>query len=151
MKGIATFVVLLLAGLGVAGYVVTRPEDRDLDAAEQAWVRDFRAWRDATARRVDAAVVGIGFESEARNARLLAPLRGCSDSLARLGLAPALLSSALEAAAEACGRAEHAASLDARYGVDSLASTKLHLGEAGDRLALALRDLRTKLGEEGPP
>jgi hypothetical protein len=151
MKGIASFVVLLLVGLGVTGYLVTRPEDRDLDAAEQAWVRDFRAWRDTTARRVDAATVGIGFAHEARNARLLAPLRRCSDSLLRLGPAPSLLTPAYEAAAEACGRAEHAVSLDMRYGVDSLASTKLHLGEAGDRLALALRDLRTTVGAEARP
>lgn len=151
MKGIATFVVILLVGLTVTGYVVTRPEDSDLDAAEQAWVRDFRTWRDATARRVDAAVVGIGFESEVRNARLLAPLRSCSGSLARLGPAPSLLSSAHEAALDACGRAEHAVRLNARYGFASLASTKLHLGEAGDRLALALRNLRVQLGEPLEP
>lgn len=148
MKGIGTFVAILSVGLVVTGYVVTRPAERDLNLAEQAWVRDFRAWRDATARRVEAAVVGIGFTSEARNARLLEPLRMCTASLERIGPAPPLVSSAQEAALEACGRAEHAVSLNERYGFASLASTKLHLGESGDRLELALRNLRVQLGED---
>lgn len=148
MKGIATVVALLVGGLLVAGYVVTRPEDRDLDAAERAWVRDFRVWRANAERRVESAVVGIGFASEQRNARLLEPLRACSASLARLGAGPPLVGSAYEAALDACGQAERAVSLNDAYGFASLATTKLHLGEAADRLRLALRNLRVRLGED---
>lgn len=148
MKGIAVVVALLVGGLLVAGYVVTRPEDRDLDAAEQAWVRDFRAWHAETERHVESAVVGIGFASEKTNARRVEPLRACSASLERLGVVPPLLASAYEAALDACGQAERAVALNDAYGFASLASTKLHLGEAGDRLRLALRNLRTQLGED---
>lgn len=151
MRGIATFVALLVGGLAVVGYLVTRPEDRDLSAVERAWVVDFRAWRDATERRVEAAVVGIAFTSEGENRRLLAPLRRCSATLEQLGAAPPLFESAHEAALDACGQAEHAVALDRRYGLASLATTKLHLGEAGDRLALARRAFQRALGEAETP
>lgn len=148
MKGITVVVALLVGGLLVYGYVVTRPEDRDLDGAEQAWVRDFRAWHAETERHVESAVVGIGFASEQTNERLIEPLRTCSSSLERLGPVPPLLGSAHEAALDACAQAERALALNDAYGFASLASTKLHLGEAGDRLRLALRNLRAQLGED---
>lgn len=147
MKGIGAFVLILVVALAVVSYVVTRPTDRDLDAQEQAWVRDFRGWRDATERRVERASVGLSFESEAENARLLEPLRTCSASLGRLGPAPSLLASAEEAAVTACARAEHAVRVNDSFGFASLATTKLHVDEAGDRLRLAERNLSVHLGE----
>jgi len=146
VKGIASFVVILVVGLAVVGYVVTRPVETDLDATEREWVRDFRAWIDTTERRVNAASVGLGFTSEPRNARLVEPLRTCSAFLGRLGEPPDLLISAHEAALDACARAEHAVRLNDRFGPASLATTKLHLNEAGDRLVLARRNLRVQLG-----
>jgi hypothetical protein len=145
MRGIAAFVVLLAVGVGVAGYVVTRPPDRTLDAAGRAWIQSFRPWRTITERRVETAIVGIGFESEERNARLLAPLRACTTSLARSGTPPAFLESVHETALEACGRAEHAVNVNDEFGTASLATTRLHLDEAADRLRLAGDDLRVRL------
>lgn len=147
VKAIGAFVLILVVALTVVGYVVTRPRDRDLDAQEQAWVREFRGWRDATERRVEHASVGLAFESEAENARLLEPLRTCSTSLRTLGPAPSLVASAEEAAVAACARAEHAVRVNDAFGFASLATTKLHVDEAGDRLRLAERNLRVYLGE----
>lgn len=147
MRGIGAFVLLLLVAVGVVGYAATRPPDRDLDLQEQAWVRKFRSWRDTTERRVDAASAGIGFTSAKRNARLLEPLRGCTISFGRLGLVPTLLESVEEASLDACGQAEHAVAVNDRFAFASLATTRLHLNQAGDRLQLAARNLRTQLGE----
>jgi hypothetical protein len=147
VKGIGVFVLLLLVGLGVTGYVVTRPPDRDLDAQGRAWVTKYEAWVGRTERRVDAASVGMGFSSERRNARLLEPLRACSVSFGRIGPPPTLLSSVQEAAAAACGQAEHAVRVNDRFGFASLATTKLHLDEAGDQLRLSRSNLQVRLGE----
>jgi hypothetical protein len=152
MTGIGAFVVLLLVVVGIVGYVATRPPDRDLDAMDRAWMREFESWTDTTERRVDAAIVGLTFESNTRNARLLEPLATCSASLLGLGKPPAeILDSAYEAAKAACGRAEHAVGVNDAFGTASLATTRLHLDEAGDQLRLVRRNLREAQGQPATP
>jgi hypothetical protein len=148
MRGIGAFVLLLLVAVGVVGYVATRPPDRSLDAADRAWMRDFESWTDATQRRIEAAIVGLTFESNARNVSLLEPLATCSTSLLGLGdPSSELLSPAHEAAQAACGRAEHAVGVNDAFGTASLATTRLHLSEAEDRLRLARRNLLEARGQ----
>jgi hypothetical protein len=143
-------VPLLIAAFGVAVYAYTRPPDRDLDAQGRAWVAGYGPWSGKNLRNVRAALVRMDFGEEARNARLVEPLRGCSASLVRLGDPTELLASVRRLSLEACGRAQHAVGLTDRFGTASLASIKLHLGEAEDRLAVARRTLRVKLAEEPP-
>ena len=147
MKGIGAFVLVLLVALGVVMYVVTRPPDRVLDAEGQTWVDEFQGWRSAKVRLIDRAIVGLTFTSQKQNARGLEPLRGCTISLQRLGSAPELLAPVQTAALDACGQAEHAVALNDRFDTASLASLRLHLNEAGDRLQLAARNLRVALGD----
>jgi hypothetical protein len=147
MKGIGAFVLVLLVALGVVMYVVTRPPDRVLDARGEAWVDEFQGWRSAKQRTVDRAIVGLTFSSQEKNARGLEPLRACTASLRRLGAPPELLAPVEEAALDACGQAEHAVALNDRFDTASLASIRLHLNEAGDRLELAARNLRVALGD----
>jgi hypothetical protein len=148
MRGIGAFVVLLVVAVGIVGYVATRPPDRDLDAADRAWIRELESWTDTTERRIDAAIVGLTFESSARNARLLEPLATCSASLLRLGdPASEVLTSAYEVAQAACGRAEHAVGVNDAFGTASLATTRLHLDEAGDQLRLVRWNLQEAQGE----
>lgn len=148
MTGIGAFVVLLLVAVGVVGYLATRPPDRDLDAADRTWIGEFESWTDTTERRVEAATVGLTFESNARNARLLEPLATCSASLLRVGDPPAeILDPAHEAAQAACGRAEHAVGVNDAFGIASLATTRLHLDEAGDQLRLVRRNLGEALAD----
>jgi hypothetical protein len=147
VKGIGAFVLVLLVVLGVVMYVVTRPPNRVLDAQGQAWVDEFETWRAPMERKVERATVGLTFASRATNDRLIEPLRTCTASLLRLGPPPDLVVSAQEASLAACGRAEHAAALNERFDTASLATIRLHLNEAGDRLRLAERNLRVALGE----
>lgn len=147
MKGIGAFVLVLLVALGVVMYVVTRPPDRVLDAQGEAWVDEFQGWRSGKERTVDRAIVGLTFTSQKKNARGLEPLRTCTASLRRLGAPPELLTPVEDAALDACGQAEHAVALNDRFDTASLASIRLHLNEAGDRLQLAARNLRVALGE----
>ena len=147
MKGIGTFVLVLLVALGVVMYVVTRPPDRVLDGQGEAWVDEFEGWRSAKERMVDRAIVGLTFTSQKQNARGLEPLRSCTTSLQRLGSPPELLAPVEDAALDACGQAEHAVALNDRFDTASLASIRLHLNEAGDRLELAARNLRVALGD----
>lgn len=147
MKGIGIFVALLLTGLGVATYLVTRPPDRELDPDGRAWVDQYEAWAARIERQVTRARVEMSFSSEAKNADLLEPLRNCAYSFALLGPPPDVLVSVAEAVNAACGRAEFAVQVNDRFGIASLATTKLHLGEAEDRLTLSHRNLRVSLGE----
>lgn len=147
MKGIGAFVLVLLVALGVVMYVVTRPPDRVLDAQGQAWVDEFQGWRSAKEHLVERAIVGLTFTSQKQNARGLEPLRSCTTSLQRLGSPPELLAPVETAALDACGQAEHAVALNDRFETASLASIRLHLNEAGDRLQLAARNLRVALGD----
>jgi hypothetical protein len=147
VKGIGAFVLVLLVALGVVMYVVTRPPDRVLDAQGEAWVDEFQGWRSATERTVDRAIVGLTFTSQKKNARGLEPLRTCTASLRRIGTPPELLAPVEDAALDACGQAEHAVALNDRFDTASLASIRVHLNEAGDRLQLAARNLRVALGD----
>ena len=147
MKGIGAFVRVLIVALGVVMYVVTRPPDRVLDAQGEAWVDEFEGWRTAKERTVDRAIVGLTFTSQEKNARGLEPLRTCTASLRRIGTPPELLAPVEDAALDACGQAEHAVALNDRFDTASLASIRLHLNEAGDRLQLAARNLRAALGD----
>ena len=151
MKWIGFVIVpLLIAAFGVAVYAYTRPIDRELDAEGRTWVAGYESWSGRSLRDVRAALVRMDFGREARNARLVEPLRRCSASLTRLGEPPELLASVQRLSLEGCGRAEHAVGLTDRYGTASLASIKLHLGEAEDRLAVARRTLRVTLAEGAP-
>jgi len=147
VKGIGAFVLVLLVALGVVMYIVTRPPDRVLDAQGEAWVDEFQGWRSAKERTVDRAIVGLNFTSQKKNARGLEPLRTCTASLRRIGTPPELLAPVEDAALDACGQAEHAVALNDRFDTASLASIRLHLNEAGDRLQLAARNLRVALGD----
>jgi len=147
VKGIGAFVLVLLVALGAVMYVVTRPPDRVLDAQGRAWVDEFHGWRSAKERAIDRAIVGLTFDSQKQNARGLEPLRSCTVSLQRLGAPPELLATVENAALDACGQAEHAVALNDRFETASLASIRLHLNEAGDRLRLAARNLRVALGD----
>jgi hypothetical protein len=151
VRAIGTIVALLILGLGVAMYIVTRPPNRELDAVGRTWVRDYEAWTDTTRRQIRTAEIGLGFSSEARNTRLLDPLRTCSFSFVRIGPPPTLLGSVEEAVIAACGEAEYAVQVNERFGAASLATTKLHLGEADDRLRLSRRILEVELGETDEP
>lgn len=151
MKWIGFVVVpVLIAAFGVAVYAYTRPVDRELDAQGRAWVTVYETWSGRSLRDVRAALVRMDFGTDARNARLVEPLRRCTVSLTRLGEPPELLASVQRISLEGCGRAEHAVGLTDRFGTASLASIKLHLGEAEDRLAVARRTLRVTLAEDAP-
>jgi hypothetical protein len=143
-------VPVLIAAFGVAVYAFTRPVERELDAQGRAWVTSYEAWSGSALRDVRAALVRMDFGTDARNARLVEPLRRCAASLSRLGEPPELLASVQRISLEGCGRAEHAVGLTDRFGTASLASIKLHLGEAEDRLAVARRTLRVTLAEDAP-
>ena len=142
MKGIGIVVLLLLVGMVVATFVVTRPPSRDLDARGRAWVARFSSWQADVARSVDRAEVSIGVSQQKLSARLVKPLRGCAASLARLGEPPSLLEGVVEDANAGCGEAEYALSVNARYGTPAAATTKQHLHRARNWLALAKRNLQ---------
>ena len=121
-----------------------------LDAQGQAWVDEFEGWRSGKERAVERAIVGLTFDSQERNARGLEPLRNCTTSPASR-LAAGALAPVESAALDACGQAEHAVALNDRFDTASLASIRLHLSEAGDRLQLAARNLRVALGGHVEP
>ena len=133
---------------GVAAYLNTRGPDRGLDAEDRAWVTEYQGWNAETLRAAERAVVEMDFEAEARNARLIEPLRACSASFPG-GEPPEFLSGVHAISLEACGRAERAVQLNDEFGDSSLAQTKQHLGEATDRLSVARRTLRDELDESG--
>jgi hypothetical protein len=147
LRGILVFLVLLGIGIGIALYYTTRPESRELDAQGRAWVAAYEPWLDTTHRRVTQARVEMGFDSEEQNARLIEPLRSCLTTLFELGDHPAFLGEVVEAAADACGRAEIAVGLNDEFGTSSLATIKNHLNEAEDRLRLSRRTLNLALAE----
>lgn len=151
MKWIGFVVVLgVVVALGVTTYLVTRPPETTLDAQGEAWVRAYGAWSGTKLRQLDAAVVRMEFGALERNARLVEPLRGCSASLTELGEPPELLEDVGELAVAACGRAEHAARLNDRFDISSLATIKLHLSAAEERLRVARRTLRLTLARDAP-
>ena len=140
MKGIGAFVLLLLVALGVATFFVTRPADRTLSASERSWVTKYVAWTG----EINRAYVGMGFSAAAKNSRLLAPLRACSDSFQRLGARPSALRDVDESARTACGEAEYAVQVNDRFATASLATTKRHLRQAGEWLHVSRRQLHER-------
>jgi hypothetical protein len=145
VKGIGIFVVVLLAAIGVAMYFATRAPNRELDAEGRAWVAGYQAWNARKERQIDRALIGMAFSTEAKNARLIEPFRECVVALARFGQAPGFLNDVEELTLDACGRAEHAVDVNDRFGATSLATVKLNLGEAEDRLLTARHVLRLEL------
>jgi len=146
VKGIGLFVALLLVALGIATFVVTRPPSRELDREGRAWVTGFSTWRATFARRIVRAEEAIGVSREARlSSRLIDPLQGCADSLARIGEPPRLLKSVVEQASTACGEVEYALTVHARYGAPALATTWQHLHRAERWLTDAEVTLRRQL------
>lgn len=140
-------VAIILAAFGVVAYAFTRPPDATVDAAGRAWITAYEQWSSERLLELDRAIVRMEFGSLPRNARLIAPLKTCTGSLAALGEPPELLESVQSLALEACGRAEHAARLNERFDTASLASIKLHLGDAEDRLQVAQRTLAETLAD----
>jgi hypothetical protein len=136
-RGIGTFVLLLVLGLGITTYVVTRPPERGVDPEEERWIRGYVEWSEGTAERLDEAFVGSRPSTPAINDRVLEPLRTCADSLARVGPAPKSLRPVEQAAEIACGEMQYALDLNDQYGVSSIASTKQHLRGAAGSLDLA--------------
>ena len=149
MKGIGTFVAILLVSLGVATYFVTRPPSRDLDAQGRAWVERYEKWTDTTQRKLDRAVVGMDFSSKSKNARLVEPLRDCSVSFAQIGEPPALLTPVRDSVMAACSRAERAVRVNERFDDYSLATINLNLRQAETGLVLSRQKLAVALGESG--
>lgn len=144
MKGIAIFVALLLAGLGVATYLSTRTPHRTLSPSDRSWVTRYRSWTAKNARLIDVAYTGMG-DSVKKNARLLDPLLTCFATLTGVGEPPSFLKRVEEAAQTACGEAQFATQLNDKYATASLATTKQHLARAEDGLQLGLRRLRDEL------
>lgn len=147
MKAIGIIVLLLVVGLGVVTYVTTREPDRELDAQGRRWVADYQTWHGTTSRQVVAAARGMKLSTEARNARLLEPLRDCRHRLDRIGEPPSLLEDVHEAASDACGQAEIALAKNDQFGVSAFATTRLHLADVEDRLRLSQHSLRLALDE----
>jgi hypothetical protein len=147
VKIIGTIVVILLVGLGVGTYLVTRPADRELDAQGRAWVDRYEAWAEKTQGQVSHAIGGMDFATKEKNARLIEPLRECSASFARIGEPPSFLDAVREFAVVACGEAEFAVQTNDRFGTDNLATTNVHLREAEGNLLLARQKLAFELRE----
>ena len=148
MKAIGIIVLLLVIGLGVVTFMVTKEPDRTLDAQGQTWVDEYDAWRSTVARQVNTAERNMAFETPAKNARLLAPLRSCGRRLAQIGEPPALLKDVKEAALLACGEAEVALAKNEEFGRAAYATMRLHLAEVSDQLRGAQRNLELAL--DGP-
>jgi hypothetical protein len=145
VKGIGIFVAILLAAIAVAMYFATRAPNRALDAEGRAWVDGYQVWNSRKQRELDRARVGMGFASEAKNARLIEPLRECFATFVRFGEPPGFLSDVGRLTLNACGRAEHAVDVNERFGRASLATTKFHLNHAETLLLTARRALRIEL------
>ena len=145
MKAIGIIVLLLVIGLGVVTFMVTKEPDRTLDAQGQTWVDGYHAWRGTVARQVNTAERNMSFETPAKNARLLAPLRSCGQRLAQIGEPPALLKDVKEAALLACVEAEVALAKNEEFGRAAYATMRLHLAEVSDQLRGADRNLELAL------
>jgi hypothetical protein len=149
VKAIGTIVVILVAAIGIAIYFTTRPPNRALDAEGRAWVDGYQGWSATKERQIDRALVGMGFSSKAKNARFIEPLRECFATFTRFGQPPGFLDDVQRLTLDACGRAERAVDVNDRFGLASLATTKLHLGEAEDLLLTARHTMQVELDEAG--
>ena len=139
--------MLVLVGLGIGTYFVTRPPERELDAQGRAWVDRYEAWSDETQGQVNRAIGGMDLSTKEKNARLIEPLRGCSVSFAELGEPPSFLGTVREFVVVACGEAEFAVQTNDRFGTANLATTNVHLREAESNLVLARQELVSELDE----
>ncbi len=147
MKAIGIIVLVLVVSLGVGTYFITKEPNRELDAQGRSWVSDYQSWHTVVLRQVETAQRGMTLETAAKNARLLEPLRGCAQSLGRVGQPPELLDSVLDAAFAACGQADVALSKNDQFGVSALATTRLHLNNVEDNLRLSQHNLRLALDQ----
>jgi hypothetical protein len=147
VKAIGIIVLLLVIGLGVVTFVVTKEPDRDLDPQGRSWVADYDAWSGTLARQVTVAQRGVSLTTPAKNARLLEPLRACGGSLTRIGEPPEVLVDVHEAAQRACGEALFALAKNDEFGVSALATTRVHLGEVEEQLGVAQHNLEVALDE----
>jgi hypothetical protein len=148
VKAIGIIVLLLVVGLGIVTFMVTKEPDRTLDAQGQTWLDDFRAWSHSVSTQVSTAERGMSFGAPRKNARLLAPLRSCEQRLARVGEPPTLLEDVKDAGLQACGQAQVALAKNQEFGQAAYATMRLHLAEVSDQLRLAQRSITLAL--EGP-
>jgi hypothetical protein len=148
VKVIGIIVLLLVIGLGVVTFVVTKEPDRTLDVQGQTWVDAYQSWRGTVSRHVSTAERNMSFGTPKKNARLLNPLRACSRTLAEVGEPPPLLQDVKDAALQACGEAQIALAKNQEFGTAAYATMRLHLAEVEDRLVLSQRSLTLAL--EGP-
>jgi hypothetical protein len=148
VKVIGIIVLLLVVGLGVLTFVVTKEPDRTLDVQGQTWVDAYQSWRGTVSRQVSTAERNMSFGTPKKNARLLKPLRACGSTLAEVGEPPTLLQDVKDAALQACGEAQIALAKNQEFGTAAYATMRLHLAEVEDRLVLSQRSLTLAL--EGP-
>jgi len=148
VKAIGIIVLLLVVGLGAVTLMVTKEPDRTLDAQGQTWLDEFRAWSESVSTQVTTAERGMSFGTPRKNARLLAPLRGCGQTLAQVGEPPTLLKDVKAAGLQACGQAQVALAKNNEFGQAAYATMRLHLAEVSDQLRLAQRNITLAL--EGP-
>ena len=82
MKAIGIIVLLLVIGLGVVTFMVTKEPDRTLDAQGQTWVDAYQSWRGsvATAGEHGRARHGVRDAGEER------PSAGAAPQLRHAGL-----------------------------------------------------------------
>lgn len=147
MKGIAVFVVVLVAALGIYGFVVTRPAERGLDANALAWVRKYIEWRNVRWKGIFDAYEGIDGDLTRRKVdRLFAPLESCSRSYeGDVGAAPGSLRSIEDATLNACSKGEAAILEFDTSGLSALRSMKSHLFEGHRALVRASSRLDERL------
>jgi hypothetical protein len=148
VKAIGIIVLLLVIGLGIVTFMITKEPDRTLDPQGQTWLDDFGAWSDSVSTQVATAERGMSFGTPRKNARLLAPLRSCGQRLARIGEPPTLLKDVKAAGLQACGQAQVALAKNEEFGQAAYATMRLHLAEVSDQLRLAQRSITLAL--EGP-
>lgn len=154
MKSAAAVVALLLAGVGAYAYVVTRAPERELTAAELAWVRAFAHWREERWRHVAAAYDELDTVPDRhRIARLAGELGTCSRSFEPApGEVPETLAAVGAAAGDACAAAEDAAERLSEGGSSALVEARRLLLEADQAFVRAdsLIDRRLLLGRALP-
>ncbi len=135
--------LLLLIGLGVGTFLLTREPSRELDAQGRTWVADFSTWHNEISRPLGRAVATTGgSREEGLSAQQVKLLSACTQSLEQLGSQPGILDAVAEDANAACGEIEFALSVNAKYGSSGRATTWDHLRRAESLLAVAKTNLR---------
>ena len=135
--------LLLLIGLGVGTFLLTREPSRELDAQGRTWVADFSTWLTEISRPLGRAVATTGgSREEGLSAQQVKLLSACTQSLEQLGSQPGILDAVAEDANAACGEIEFALSVNAKYGSSGRATTWDHFRRAESLLAVAKTNLR---------